>query len=98
MIKVKTIEEQKKLVERLKKENPELKRFFGSDTDDIKPKLDPRFTERLEGETPSGGDFCIAYYYDEDHNPCERSKAKYVNIVEYKNNWKRVNETYGIMG
>lgn len=76
----------------------ELQKIFGRYTDNTKPEPDPRFTERLEGATPSGGDFCIAYYYDEDHNPCERSKAKYVNIVEYKNNWKRVNETYGIMG
>lgn len=96
MIKINKAESLQKID--IKKIKIELQKTFGSYINDNNPKLDPRFMERLEGETPSGGDFCIAYFYDEDHKPCERSKAKFVNIVEYKNNWKRVNETYGIMG
>jgi hypothetical protein len=59
---------------------------------------DPRYTERHEGATPFGGDYSIAYYYDADNNPCEKDKAKYVNIVIYDKDGKRVNEVYGDLG
>lgn len=59
--------------------------------------FDPRYAERHEGTTPLGGDYSIAYYYDERHEPCEKAKAKYVNIVIYDNEDKRVNEVYGTL-
>jgi len=37
-----------------------------------------------DAPTPSGGDYSIAYYYDEDGIPCVKSKADFVNIVEYR--------------
>ena len=33
--------------------------------------FDARFCEREEGKTPNGGDYSVAYYYDEDGNPVE---------------------------
>ena len=62
------------------------------------PIIDPRFTERSDNPTPSGGDYSIAYYYDEDGFPCEKSKADFMNIVEYKKGGIRVNEHYGVIG
>ena len=58
---------------------------------------DPRFTERSNNPTPSGGDYSIAYYYDDDGS-CEKSKANRVNIVEYKKGGIRINEHYGLLG
>lgn len=69
--------------------------------DETKPVFqepDPRFTERHDGETPLGGDYSIAYYYDKDHNPCTKEEAMYVNIVIYNNDGSRVDETYGVLG
>ena len=65
------------------------------DSETIEPEPDPRYTERHKGATPLGGDYSIAYYYDEDHNPCEKSKARHVNIVIYDKEGKRINEVYG---
>ena len=61
-------------------------------------KTDPRYTERHDGATPIGGDYSIAYYYDAERNPCVKEKAKYVNIVIYDKDGKRVNEVYGNLG
>ena len=61
----------------------------------VEKEPDPRYTERQEGSTPLGGDYSIAYFYDKDHNPCEKKDAKYMNIVIYNNDGTRVNEVYG---
>ena len=58
---------------------------------------DLRLTERSDNLTPSGGDFSIAYYYDEDGIPCEKSQADFVNIVQYKKAGIRLNEHYGLL-
>lgn len=59
--------------------------------------FDPRYMEKRDNPTPSGGDYSIAYYYDDD-GPCEKSKADFVNIVEYKKGGIRINEHYGLLG
>ena len=59
---------------------------------------DPQYTERHDGPTPLGGDYSIAYYYDADHNPCEKAKAKHVNVVIYDKDGRRINEVYGNLG
>ena len=59
--------------------------------------FDPRCMEMRDNPTPSGGDYSIAYYYDDD-GPCEKSKANRVNIVEYKKGGIRINEHYGLLG
>ena len=63
-----------------------------------KEQFPPKENEYMEiqyGETPSGGDLSIAYFYDENHIPCLKSKARYMNIVEYTKDGVRVNEHYG---
>ncbi|MBQ3628049.1 MAG: hypothetical protein II947_03340 [Bacteroidaceae bacterium] len=63
----------------------------------IIPK-DTEFSESHKGPTPSGGDYSIAYFYDDDGCPCEKSKATMINIVEYKKGGIRINEHYGYLG
>ncbi len=58
----------------------------------------PRYTERHDNPTPSGGDYSVGIYYDEDHNPCTREEAWYINIVEYTADGARINEHYGMTG
>lgn len=70
----------------------------GERADDVTMQADPRFTEKQMGSTPNGGDYSIAYYYDADHNPCPKEKARFVNIVEYTNDGARVGECYGMLG
>ena len=73
------------------------KEIAGPQVDILESEPDPRFTERSDNPTPSGGDYSIAYYYDDD-GPCEKSKANRVNIVEYKKGGIRINEHYGLLG
>lgn len=61
------------------------------------PLRDPRFTETSNNPTPSGGDYSVAYYYDENGKPCVKAEAYRVNIIEYMKNGTRINETYGIL-
>ena len=77
-----------------------LEKFYSTLTpnDPSEMKPDPRFTERHEGTTPLGGDYSIAYYYDADHKPCEKAKAKFMNIVIYDKDGRRINEVYGNLG
>ena len=53
--------------------------------------------ERIEGKTPNGGAYSIAYYQDEYGDPIEKSKATMVEIVEYDNNDNHVARTYGAL-
>ena len=62
------------------------------------PQCDPRYTERHDNPTPSGGDYSVAFYYDENHNPCTREEVWYINIVEYTAEGARINEHYGMTG
>ena len=59
---------------------------------------DTEFSESHKGPTPSGGDYSIAYFYDDDGCPCEKNKATMINIVEYKKGDVRINEHYGYLG
>lgn len=58
--------------------------------------FDPHYMEKRDNPTPSGGDYSIAYYYDDD-GPCEKSRANRVNIVEYKKGGIRINEIYALL-
>ena len=61
-----------------------------------KDKLeDSGFSERVDGETPYGGAYSIAYFYDEEHKPCRKSDAVYVHIHIYNDKDERINEVYG---
>ena len=59
--------------------------------------FDPRYMEKSDNPTPSGGDYSIAYYYDGEGNLCEKAKAERVNIVEYKKGGERINEHYAFL-
>ena len=59
-------------------------------------KYSPLYTERRNHPTPNGGDYSIAFYYDEEHNPCTREEAWYINIVEYTADGEKNYEHYGL--
>ncbi len=59
---------------------------------------DTDYTESQIGPTPHGGAYSTAYFYDEDHNPCKREEAWYMNIVEYAIDGERISEVYGLTG
>ncbi len=40
-------------------------------------------TERIEGPTPRGGAYAIAYYQDANGQPADKASAVAVEIVEY---------------
>ncbi len=41
-------------------------------------------TERIEGPTPNGGDYAIAYYQDKDGELVDKDNASRVTIAEFK--------------
>ena len=74
--------------------NRRIREFTGEPIEEGEPELDPRYTEKHDYPTISGGDFSVAYFYDAEGKPCEKDKAKRINIVEYKEGWKRISEHY----
>ena len=58
---------------------------------------DPLTTETHYGETPCGGDFSVAYYFDKLGNTCPKSRACSVIIVECSYEGRRLNETYCVL-
>ena len=46
---------------------------------------------RIDGPTPNGGAYSIAYYYDKNGNPCDVSTGILGQIVEYDKNGKSIN-------
>lgn len=69
----------------------------GERADNIPQQHDVRFTERVDGLTINGGAYSIAYYYDQQGNPCRREDAASVNIIEYSEDGMRINETYATL-
>ncbi len=69
----------------------------GEPAEDTTSHIDPRFTETRTGPTPNGGDYSVAYYYDEEGNPCTKAEASAVNIIEYNKEGSRINECYGVL-
>lgn len=53
--------------------------------------------ERIEGETPNGGVYAIAYFKDKDGQPTAKEKAVAVEIVEFDKDDKAVWRTHGTM-
>ncbi len=54
-------------------------------------------SERINEPTPNGGAYSVAYYYDDHRMPCEKSKARRVEIVEYSKQGERICSTYGFV-
>lgn len=68
----------------------------GERAENVEMNPDPRYTETIQGRTPSGGAYSTAYYYDKDGRPCLKAKAKSVHIIEFSENGDRINENYGV--
>lgn len=51
--------------------------------------------ERVDGPTPNGGAYAIAYFRDSDGKPCPKDKAKTMEIVEYDEKGNDLFRTYG---
>ena len=69
----------------------------GERATEVEMQPDALYTEREDGLTINGGAYSIAYYYDQDGNPCRKEDASKVNIVEYTENGERLNETYALI-
>ena len=39
--------------------------------------------QRIDGPTPAGGTYSVAFFYDKDNNPTTKDKAERINITEY---------------
>ncbi len=53
--------------------------------------------ERNNEPTPNGGAYSIVYYYNAKRMPCDKSKAHYIEIVEYTKDGERICSTYGLV-
>ena len=51
--------------------------------------------DRVDEPTPNGGDYSVAYYMNDDRNPCEPKYATMCEIVEYKNDGTPIMSTLG---
>jgi hypothetical protein len=50
--------------------------------------------ERIDGPTPNGGVYSIAYFSDDDGKPTSKQKATRMEIVEFDGNGNEVFRTY----
>ncbi|MCQ2259033.1 MAG: hypothetical protein MJZ41_13750 [Bacteroidaceae bacterium] len=39
--------------------------------------------EKIDSPTPNGGAYSIAYFYDADGNPCDKSHCTKIEIIEF---------------
>lgn len=53
------------------------------------------YQERVNEKTPHGGEYMIAYYYDDNFKPADIKKATIIKIVEYDKKDNPVFETLG---
>ena len=54
--------------------------------------------ERIDGATPAGGTYSIAYFKDDSGRPIEKSKASMMEIVEFNEKNEAIMRTYGNFG
>lgn len=59
------------------------------------PPPDPDTRGRTEGPTPHGGAYAIAHFRDARGDPCERTDAVRVEIVEYDDYDEMIFRTHG---
>lgn len=50
--------------------------------------------ERINHPTPNGGGYSIGYFKDKDGNPCQKSKAVAIEIVEFSEDDQEITRTY----
>lgn len=53
-------------------------------------------TKRVDGPTPNGGAYSIAYYQDAKGNDADVDKATNMLIVEYSSDGQVIRNTYGL--
>lgn len=53
-----------------------------------------KFSERVDGQTPSGGQYSIAYWQDANGEPTLKENAVRAEIVEYLEGGKEVARSY----
>ena len=53
-----------------------------------------KYFERINGNTPNGGAYSIAYCYDKDMKNSKKGKAQIVHIHEYDDDGNIINETF----
>ena len=53
--------------------------------------------KRIEGVTPNGGAYSVAYYFNRNNEPCLPQKAYRVEIIEYDKDNNRINITYAFV-
>jgi hypothetical protein len=53
--------------------------------------------ERIDGPTPQGGAYSIAYYRDENGELIDKAVASRVEIVEYDSRGNMIWRTYGTL-
>lgn len=51
--------------------------------------------ERVEGPTPAGGAYAVAYFSDAKGNPCIKALASSMEIVEFNKKGEEISRTYG---
>ena len=52
------------------------------------------FSERINGRTPHGGAYSVAYFTDDKGNRCDKASARHMEIVEYNDKDVVVARTY----
>lgn len=51
-------------------------------------------SERVDGPTPSGGDYSIAHFFNGEREPCGKDEATGVEILEYDKDGANVARTW----
>lgn len=60
-------------------------------------KLGTPGTFEVSKDEALGGATRVAYFYDANGNPAEKSKATHVNILILDKDGNRINEVYGVV-
>lgn len=53
-------------------------------------------SERVDGKTPNGGVYFIAYFSDKNGNPIDKDKAERFEIIEFDANDNQIMRTYAV--
>jgi len=59
--------------------------------------MDKEVSRRIDGQTPNGGAYAIAYYFDKDKKPCIPQEASFCEIIEYNENDNIIHRTYALV-
>jgi hypothetical protein len=54
-------------------------------------------SERVDGPTPHGGAYTVAYYADAEGNPAPKTRAARAEVHEFTEAGKRVHTAYAVL-